>query len=99
MSALNRKFPYKLNMQDIWILGIYIPDRSQEAEDVQSLLTKFGCSIKTRLGLHEMNEDKCSKGGIILLELTGEITEFRKLKKELSKIEGLIIRKMIFKPT
>jgi len=84
-------------MQDIWILGVYIPDRSQKIEEVQNLLTKFGCTIKTRLGLHELNDDICSKGGIILLELTGEVNEFRKLEKELLNIEGLTVKKMIFK--
>jgi len=84
-------------MQDIWILGIHIPDRSQKIGEIQSLLTKFGCSIRTRLGLHEVDDYKCSGGGIILLELTGEVTEFKKLEKEILKIEGLTVKKMIFK--
>jgi len=85
-------------MQDTWILGVYIPERSNRIDEVQFLLTKFGCSIKTRLGLHEINEQEYSKSGLILLELTGDVKEFRKLEKELKKIEGLCIRKMIFKP-
>jgi hypothetical protein len=84
-------------MQAIWILGIYLPDREHKSEVVQSLLTKFGCSIRTRLGLHEVTEDKSFMGGIILLEMIGEIKEIKKLEKELSEIQGLIVKKMIFK--
>ena len=35
------------------IMGIQVGDREQEAVKVQELLTKQGCIIKTRLGLHE----------------------------------------------
>jgi len=85
-------------MQNTWILGLYIPERSKQANEVQYLLTKFGCSIKTRLGLHDINENEGSGNGIILLELNGDVKEFRKLESELKKLEGLIVKKMIFKP-
>ena len=60
---------------EIWILGIYISDRMKESKQVQSILTKFGCSIKTRLGLHEVTDDYCATSGILILELTGDIME------------------------
>ena len=83
-------------MKEIWILGIYITDRVLEVSDVQSILTKFGCSIKTRLGLHEVQENFCSSNGLIILELTGDAEEMAKLEKELLKIEGLEVQKMTF---
>lgn len=83
-------------MKEIRILGLNITDRVKEAISVQNLLSKFGCSIKTRLGLHEVNDDFCSSNGIIILELTGSAEEMNKLENELLKIEGLEVQKMIF---
>ncbi len=83
-------------MKEIWILGIHITDRVKEVSDVQEILTKFGCTIKTRLGLHEVREDFCAGSGLILLELTGNREEFIKLENELLKIEGLVVKKMTF---
>ena len=83
-------------MKEIWILGIYITDRVKEVSDVQSILTKFGCSIKTRLGLHEVKDDFCARSGLIILELTGSREEFVKLENELLKVDGLVVKKMIF---
>ena len=81
---------------EIWILGLYISDRKQESQQVQSLLTKFGCSIKTRLGLHEVSEDYCAASGIMILELTGDLNECQKLENELLKLENVEVKKMVF---
>lgn len=78
------------------ILGVLIHDRQKEAGEVQKLLTKFGCSIKTRLGLHEVTDNLCSTSGLLLLELTGDIVEMDKLEKELQAVEGTQVQKMIF---
>jgi len=83
-------------MKEIWILGIYITDRVKEVSEVQSILTKFGCTIKTRLGLHEVKDDFCAQSGLIILELTGSRDEFFKLENELLKIDGLEVKKMVF---
>ena len=79
-----------------WILGINISERMNAAEQVQYILTKFGGSIRTRLGLHDVTDDYCDKGGIILLELTGDWDEFQKLIDELKKLEGVEVQHMIF---
>ncbi|MCX6268835.1 MAG: hypothetical protein NTW16_16035 [Bacteroidetes bacterium] len=83
-------------MKEIWILGIHITDRVMEVSAVQAILTKFGCTIKTRLGLHEVKEEFCSRSGLIILELTGNRVEFVKLENELLKIDGLEVKKMVF---
>jgi len=83
-------------MNEIRILGLHLTDRVKEALKVQDTLTKFGCSIKTRLGLHEVTDDYCSTNGLIILELTGDTAEMDKLENELMKIEGLIVKKMVF---
>ena len=83
-------------MKDTWVLGIRITDRVKEVHEVQTALSKFGCSIRTRLGLHDTNDSKCPVCGLILLELTGDLNECMKLENELLKIEGLEVKKMIF---
>jgi len=83
-------------MKEIRILGLHVTNRVSDAVIIQDILTKFGCSIKTRLGLHEVDEKKCSSCGIILLELTGEEVECDKLESELRKVKGLDIQKMTF---
>ncbi len=82
--------------KEIWILGIHVTDRVNKVDELQPVLTKFGCTIKTRLGLHEVTDDFCSRTGLILLELTGSREEFLKLENELLKIDGLEVKKMVF---
>jgi hypothetical protein len=82
--------------KEIWILGIYISDRMKESQKIQSVLSKFGCSIKTRLGLHEVTDDYCATSGMMILELTGDVAECRKLENELLKLEHVEVKKMVF---
>ena len=84
-------------MENTRILGIAISNRQEASIKVQNLLTKFGCSIKTRLGLHEVSNSECSTSGLVLLELTGEQGEAEKLEQELRKIEGIQVNKMDFR--
>jgi hypothetical protein len=83
-------------MKEMRILGIFIHDRNKEAGRVQGILTKYGCSIKTRLGLHEVSEDFCASSGLILLELTGDVNECIRLENDLLAIDGTQIQKMVF---
>jgi hypothetical protein len=82
--------------KEIWILGLHLTNRVEKVSDIQSVLTKYGCTIRTRLGLHEVIDDECSRSGIILLELTGNREEYVKLENELLKVDGLVVRKMVF---
>ncbi|MGA3014255.1 MAG: hypothetical protein ABSD71_09485 [Bacteroidales bacterium] len=82
--------------KETWILGINISDRVTKAELVQPILTKFGCTIRTRLGLHDVTDEFSSSTGMILLELTGDPKEYVKLENELLKIDGLEVKKMVF---
>jgi hypothetical protein len=83
-------------MSEKRVLGVHIAERVKDSVKVQDILTKFGCSIKTRIGLHDVSDNYCSPCGLILLELTGDIKECDKLENELSKIDGLDIKKMTF---
>jgi hypothetical protein len=76
---------------------VLITNREKEAGKVQGILTKFGGSIKTRLGLHEVDTDLCSPCGLILLELLGDTSEMDKLENELSALGGVQVKKMVFR--
>lgn len=76
------------------IVGIAIIDPHSKSTLLQETLTAFGCSIRTRLGLN--NSDENSAKGLILLELTGDAKEQKNLLDALKKIEGIEVKKMIF---
>ena len=78
------------------ILGIQITNRMTKAPEVQKLFTKYGCNIKTRLGLHDVTDDACSPSGLVLLEMFGREQEILQMEKELKAIDGINIQKMIF---
>jgi hypothetical protein len=78
------------------ILGVHITDRVQRAKDVQAVFTEFGCNIKTRLGLHDVTEESCAPGGLILLELYGDPKEFARMESRLRAITGVQVQKMEF---
>jgi hypothetical protein len=78
------------------IIGINVLDRIKEAGRTQQVLSKYATSIKTRLGFHELSEDICSRNGFVILELTGNISDWDSLENELNEIGGINIQKMIF---
>ena len=78
------------------ILGVHINNRVTNSGVVQEVLTKFGCSIKTRLGLHKTDEVSCSSDGLLILEVVGNQKEIDDLEKALRDIKGINVQKMIF---
>jgi hypothetical protein len=76
------------------IMVIKISGRHTKAPEVQEVLTKFGCSIKVRLGLHEAG-DVCSEEGILVLQLTGDKDEMKGLEKALNKMDGVQAKMVI----
>lgn len=83
-------------MKEKRILGIYALNRRSTALKMQKIFSKYGCLIKTRLGLHEASERTCEESALILLELVGNSKEWDKLEKELKIIAGIKIKKMSF---
>jgi hypothetical protein len=76
------------------VIGIAINDPQSKSTLLQETLTAFGCSIRTRLGLNNSDDD--SAKGLILLELTGDKKEQSNLLDALKKIEGIEVKKMEF---
>ncbi|MDD2564713.1 MAG: hypothetical protein PHU27_10905 [Salinivirgaceae bacterium] len=78
-----------MNNNQIRLMGVLIRDRKSSAAQVQSLLTEYGCSIKTRLGLHEASDNLCAPHGLVLLELTGSVADMDKLEKALNGVKSV----------
>lgn len=77
------------------IFGIRLDNRTQTAIDFQKVLTNYGCSIKTRLGLHDVNNNVCAPNGLILLEVIND-EEAMRMKEELLEIPNLELQSMKF---
>ncbi len=73
---------------DYNIMLLKIGDRKSNSPDVQKVLSSFGCSIKIRLGLHE-TEKVCSDEGLLILQLTGDKEEIKKLENALNEMSGV----------
>lgn len=78
------------------ILGVHITDRVHHAGAVQDVLTTCGCSIKTRIGLHDVQDDFCSPNGVVLLEMAGKDDEVADCAEKLAAIDGVDVQKMVF---
>lgn len=78
------------------IYGVHITDRMTRAGAVQEVLTQYGCNIKTRLGLHHVDEQVCSPRGLILLEMFGDVSACEEMASRLASIEGVEVQKMLF---
>ena len=60
------------------------------------MLSEYGCNIKTRVGLHRVDETVCSTRGLILLEMFGDPAVCRELKAKLAKLQGIEVQEMVF---
>jgi len=64
-------------------------NRVGNAVKFQETLTKNGCKLKARLGLHEVSEDTCANDGLIILQPCGEKREIEQLVSDLNKLDGI----------
>ncbi len=76
-------------MSCYYVIGIRMDNRVGNAVKFQEALTKNGCMIKARLGLHEASEDVCANDGLIILQPCGEKEEVERLVKDLNGLEGI----------
>jgi len=78
------------------ILGILLTNRVSTSPAFQEIISKHGCSIKTRIGLHTVSDNVCSPDGVILLELYGDDEETAALEEAIKTIPGADVQKMVF---
>ena len=76
------------------IMAVSIDPRSAHAPQIQTILTKHGCIIKTRLGLHEVSQNSCSEEGLIILHIHSSLDEIKTLENELLDVEGVKVKYM-----
>ncbi|AWK52253.1 hypothetical protein DIC82_15155 [Clostridium beijerinckii] len=74
------------------IMAVTIDPRSAHAPQVQTILTKHGCIIKTRLGLHEVSQNSCSEEGLIILHIHSSLDEIKILENELLDVDGVKVK-------
>ncbi len=70
------------------VMSILLSKRTKNAPQFQEILTKHGCQIKVRLGLHDAG-DVCSEEGLIILQLCGNEAEIDALEKDLNSLDGV----------
>ena len=72
-----------------YIVGIRVNHRVANAVGLQEYLTRYGCNIKLRVGLHETNEKFCADDGVIMLQLCGEKDALEAMVTGLNAMEGI----------
>lgn len=76
------------------IMAVVLENRVETATRVQEVLTRFGCNIRTRLGVHQATPDICSNQGLILLQLFGDDPLVRQLEEQLQTIPTVKVKYM-----
>ena len=76
------------------IMAILQEKRGETAVKVQDVLTKYGCYIRVRLGLHDAAVDSCSPHGLILLQLCGDDIPVQDIQRELEEIPQVKVKYM-----
>ena len=80
----------------IIIVAIKVLDRIKESVRFQAVLSKNSKIIKTRFGFHELHDAKCSRSGLVILELEGTETECSLFIEELQVLRGIKVEVMSF---
>ncbi|MHC1721391.1 MAG: hypothetical protein AB9844_12095 [Clostridiaceae bacterium] len=71
------------------VMALTITPRNIHAGEVQNILTKHGCIITVRVGIHEVTAESCSQKGLIILHINGSDDEIKALQTDLKAIDGV----------
>jgi len=71
---------------------VKIKARATQAVHVQEVLTKHGCSITLRLGLHEVTDASCANDGLIILQVKPDQDLINQLVTDLQALEAVEIK-------
>ncbi len=75
-------------MPDHYVIGVRLDNRVHSAVKFQETLTRNGCNIKARLGLHEAGDDACANNGLIVLQPCGTKSAVERLVEDLNRLDG-----------
>lgn len=76
------------------ILGIKLPNKEENAVELQKILTEFNCIIKMRIGINN-SSIFCSSNGIILLQIENKENALN-VEKAVLEIDNIELQRMIF---
>lgn len=79
---------------NVEIMGLLVERAPDVVISVQKILTSYGCSIRTRLGVKELFFGE--PAGMIILELKGDIKERLLLERDLKALQKVHVRTMVF---
>jgi hypothetical protein len=79
---------------DYNLIAVKVSDREGVAQDLQKVLTKHGCLIKVRLGLHDMPANACSPAGLVIMEVEGEAAEIKALVDGLNALASVSAKQL-----
>lgn len=80
-------------MESTYIMAVLLDNRVAEAPKFQEVLTRHGCIIRFRLGMHETN-GTCARDGLITLQLFAEESQVAALENDLNAVVGVRTQKM-----
>lgn len=78
------------------ILGVNVTSFAKNSGEVQKVLCEYGCSIRTRLGLHDVSNNVCAPNGLILVEFIGGSEKADEMTAKLKALQGVEVKKMEF---
>ncbi len=81
-------------MSNLGIMGILVDRRTKSAPKVQEILTKFGDSILSRVGIHDPGEEQ---HGLITLNVRDRNDKIEELERELEGLEGVSVKTVYMK--
>lgn len=81
-------------MKSLSIMGILVDKRTKAAPRVQEILTAFGDSILSRVGIHDPGEEQ---HGLITLNVRDDTKKIETLANELSALDGVDVKIMTMK--
>ena len=81
-------------MSCYYIIAIRLKNRTHNALGLQDCLTKYGCNIGTRLGLHCIGDNVCTNDGMIILQLCCNKDAVDEMVNAFNSLEG-VMAKMI----
>lgn len=81
-------------MKNLSIMGVLVDKRTKSAPRVQEVLTKYGDSILSRVGIHDPGEEE---HGLITLNVRDKAERLMELEQELESLEGVQVKTMTMK--
>ena len=76
------------------IFGVHVTGRVENVPAVQAVLSKYGCNIRTRLGIHDADNSSCSPSGLLIVDAFGaEVEDFY---NDLKALKGVAVQRMDF---